>query len=129
MPQRFTAADILFISLGGTMGSLLRWWIGLGFMGNFPVPTILVNILGAAALGVLHASQHRLHPQGRYLYMVGFCGSFTTISLFSLETLQLFEAGRPWAALVNLFLPVGIAIVVVVLVIRVVEKSIERRRQ
>ncbi|MEX0330272.1 MAG: CrcB family protein [Puniceicoccaceae bacterium] len=129
MPQRFTTADILYISLGGTMGSLLRWWIGLGFLGNFPVPTILINILGAAALGFLHASQHQLHPQGRYLYMVGFCGSFTTVSLFSLETLQLFESGRWAAALANLFLPTVTAIGVVVLVIHIVERSIEGSRQ
>ena len=91
MPAKLTPADALYIALGGMLGSLLRWWIGIGFEGEFPVPTLLINILGAAALGVLYASQHRLNPQGKYLYMVGFCGSFTTVSLFSLETLQLFH--------------------------------------
>lgn len=128
MQVRFTAGDVLYIGLGGMLGSLLRWWVGLGFTGEFPIPTILVNILGAAALAVLHASQHRLHPQGRYLYMVGFCGSFTTVSLFSLETIQLFEAGRFWAALANLGIPVAISILAVALIIGPVERAAERRK-
>lgn len=128
MQPRFTAADILYISLGGMLGSLLRWWIGLGYVGDFPVPTIMVNILGAAALGILHASQHRLHPQGRYLYMVGFCGSFTTVSLFSLETLQLLESGRVWAAAANIAIPVAVAVIAVILITSAVERAVERRR-
>ena len=128
MQPRFTAADILYISLGGMLGSLLRWWIGLGYVGDFPVPTIMVNILGAAALGILHASQRRLHPQGRYLYMVGFCGSFTTVSLFSLETLQLLESGRVWAAAANIAIPVAVAVIAVILITSAVERAVERRR-
>jgi CrcB protein len=125
---KFNLADIAYIGLGGMLGSLLRWWLGLGFEGSFPVPTLLVNVLGAAALGVLYASQHRLHPQGRYLYMVGFCGSFTTVSLFSFETIELFQDGRIGAALLNLGLPVAIALLVVALIIRPVERAAERRQ-
>jgi CrcB protein len=92
-PPRLSFADILFIGLGGTVGSLLRTWVGAGFDGAFPVPTLFINLLGAAALAILHTTQHRLHPQGKYLYMVGFCGSFTTVSLFSHETVQLLQDG------------------------------------
>lgn len=106
---KLSTEDILYIGLGGMLGSLLRSWIETGYTGAFPVPTILVNILGAAALAILHASQHRIHAQGRYLYMVGFCGSFTTVSLFSFETIALFRAGEAIPALLNLFLPVAVA--------------------
>jgi CrcB protein len=92
-PPRLSFADSLYIGLGGTVGSLLRTWVGSGFDGAFPVPTLFVNLLGAVALAILHTTQHRLHPQGRYLYMVGFCGSFTTVSLFSHETVQLLQDG------------------------------------
>ena len=129
MRVNFSAADILYVALGGVLGSLLRWWIGIGFEGEFPVPTILVNVLGAAALGVLYASQHRLHLQGRYLYMVGFCGSFTTVSLFSHETVQLLASGNWLGGLMNLLIPVIAALIAVALVIGPVEKAAERRRK
>lgn len=124
---RFSLQDILYIGLGGMIGSLLRWWLGMGFDGTFPVPTILVNVLGAAALAVLYASQHRLHLQGRYLYMVGFCGSFTTVSLFSHETIQLFMNGHPWIGVANILVPVIVALIVVSLIIPPVEKISGRR--
>ncbi|HSH08873.1 MAG TPA: CrcB family protein [Oceanipulchritudo sp.] len=127
MNTRLTGTDILYIGLGGMLGSLLRWWVGLGFEGELPVPTLLINVLGAAALGVLYASQHRLHLQGRYLYMVGFCGSFTTVSLFSLETITLFKEGALMAAVLNLSLPVLAALVIVALIIPPIEKAAERR--
>lgn len=103
---RLSLMDIVYIGLGGMLGSLLRAWVGSGFAGAFPVPTLLVNVLGACALALLHARQHRIHAQGRYLYMVGFCGSFTTVSLFSFETLQLLRSGSAMAAFLNLCLPV-----------------------
>lgn len=101
------------IGLGGMLGSLLRAWIGTDYTGLFPVPTILVNILGATALAVLHATQHRIHRHGRYLYMVGFCGSFTTVSLFSLESAVLAGGGDLLPALLNVLIPVVVSLVVV----------------
>jgi len=121
---RLSGKDILYIGLGGVLGSLLRSWIGLGFDGSFPVPTVLVNILGACALAILYGSQHRLHPQGKYLYMVGFCGSFTTVSLFSFETMALLESGQLALALLNIGIPVGVALVLVAWIIPRVEKSV-----
>lgn len=120
--------DCLAIAIGGMVGSLLRWWIGLGYMGVFPLPTLAVNLAGACLLVLLHASQHRLHPQGRYLYMVGFCGSFTTVSLFSFETLQLLDSGHWALALLNVILPLGGALLLGALLIGRVERFAGRRR-
>lgn len=110
---RLSAQDILAIGAGGILGSLLRYAVGQGFEGAFPVPTLLVNWLGAAALALLHATQHRLHPGGRYLYMVGFCGSFTTVSLFSLETVDLLQQGHVAWALAYVGLSIGPALALV----------------
>lgn len=124
----FSPADILYIGLGGVLGSLLRWLLGIGFEGVLPLPTLLVNILGSAALGILYASQHQLHPTGKYLYMVGFCGSFTTVSLFSLETVQLLQSGHWILATTNLLLPVFLSLAIVSIVIPPVERIAARRR-
>ena len=124
----FSPADILYIGLGGVLGSLLRWLLGIGFEGIFPLPTVLVNILGSAALGILYAAQHQLHPTGKYLYMVGFCGSFTTVSLFSFETIQLLQSGRWDLAATNLLLPVVLSLAVVAVMIPPVERIAARRR-
>ena len=127
MQVHFSPADILYIALGGILGSLLRWWVGLGFEGTFPVPTMLVNILGTSALGVLYALQHLLQLQGRYLYMVGFCGSFTTVSLFSQETVLLLNEGNWLAGMLNIAIPVVASLAIVGLIIGPVETAVERR--
>jgi CrcB protein len=123
---KLSTRDILYISFGGILGSLLRTWIGWGFEGGFPVPTILVNVLGACALAILYGSQHRIHPQGRYLYMVGFCGSFTTVSLFSYETVVLLESGQAGLALLNIAIPVILSLSLVAWIIPKAEKFMER---
>lgn len=122
---RLSGTDILFIGLGGIIGSVLRSWIGYGFDGVFPVPTIVVNIIGASALAILYGSQHRLHPQGHHLYMVGFCGSFTTVSLFSHETIQLIESGRVLLALANVVIPVAISLALVAWIVPHAEEAVE----
>ena len=125
---RLSGTDILFIGLGGIFGSVLRSWIGHGYEGIFHVPTIAVNIIGASALAILYGSQHKLHPQGHHLYMVGFCGSFTTVSLFSHETIQLFENGQVLLALANVVIPVAIALALVAWIVPHAEESVEEER-
>ena len=122
----FSLTDILYIGLGGMLGSLLRWLLGIGFEGMFPIPTVLVNILGAIALGILYASQHETHPKGKYLYMVGFCGSFTTVSLYAYESIQLLEAGHFFLAASNILLPVFLSLIFVAIVIPPIERAVAR---
>lgn len=123
----FNLTDILYIGLGGMLGSLLRWFAGIGFEGIIPVPTIFVNVSGAVALGILYASQHQLHLRGKYLYMVGFCGSFTTVSLFSHETVQLILADKWGTAAINILLPILLSLAAVAAIIPAVEKASDRR--
>lgn len=117
-PPALSLKDVCYIGLGGMIGSLLRSWLGEGYTGLFPVPTILINVLGASALAMLHASQHRIHAHGRYLYMVGFCGSFTTVSLFSHETLALVQSGHAGLAILNIIVPVLVAFLAVTWIVQ-----------
>jgi CrcB protein len=96
---------ILLIALGGAGGAVSRYllarWVHSLWEGHLPLGTLLVNLVGSFAIGVIFVLVERsvLHPDWRGVLMVGFLGAFTTFSTFSLETIGLFEAGHTAHAL------------------------------
>ncbi|RBI68199.1 chromosome condensation protein CrcB [Vreelandella sulfidaeris] len=92
----------LAVGIGSGVGSVLRYGVSLlsqaALGGYFPWGTLIVNVLGSCLIGWLaatlsrspHSPIARLQP----LLVAGFCGGFTTFSLFSLETLYLFQLGH-----------------------------------
>ncbi|WP_437879686.1 fluoride efflux transporter CrcB [Pseudomonas sp. LRF_L74] len=96
--------SILVIVLGGSLGCLLRWFLGLQLNALFPaIPpgTWAANMIGGYIVGfaiALLAANPALSPEWRLLLITGFCGGLTTFSTFSAETLSLLQAGRVgWA--------------------------------
>ena len=89
---------LLAIALGGAVGSLLRYGVGISVQraahAGFPVGTLVVNLIGCLLVGALaaHYMNDETHPVLRAALTVGFCGGFTTFSTFSLETFALIEA-------------------------------------
>jgi CrcB protein len=87
--------QVLWVALGGALGTLARYgvsvaaarWLGAGF----PWGTLVVNMIGGLAMGMLAA---RVGPEQTMLRLtlgVGFLGGFTTFSAFSLETVRLMQ--------------------------------------
>ena len=61
-----------------------------------------MNLAGSFLIGLAVPLLAEKGGEGRQLALVvGFLGSFTTFSTFSLDTLVLWESGRPGWALVN----------------------------
>ena len=91
---------LIWIALGGAVGSVLRYLAG-GLVQRsagvgFPVGTLAVNVIGGFLIGVLaqHYMNEQASPQMRAALITGFCGGFTTFSAFSLETVGLMRGGE-----------------------------------
>jgi CrcB protein len=101
---------LLYIALGGALGSVLRYVIGGAVQrathSSFPYGTLVVNIVGCFLIGFLIKRFMNAEPSGetRALLAVGFCGGFTTFSAFSSEAVGLFEGGAYLRAAVYIVL-------------------------
>jgi CrcB protein len=106
----------LWVALGGALGSVARYAVSLGAVrwlgAGFPWGTLLVNVAGSFAIGLLAAlatadGRPALGADARAFVMIGILGGFTTFSSFSLETLTLARTGALGAAAAN----VGLSLV------------------
>jgi fluoride exporter len=92
----------LAVALGSALGGLARYGVGLlalrAWGAAFPWGTLLINILGSFIITLyggltLPGGAFPASYDARAFVMVGICGGFTTFSSFSLQTLELFQAG------------------------------------
>jgi CrcB protein len=96
--------SIVAISVGASLGALLRWFLGTKLNALFPsIPpgTLTANLVGGYLIGVAVAyfsSHPSLPPEWRLLIVTGFLGGLTTFSTFSAEVVAQLMAGRMmWA--------------------------------
>ena len=101
--------NVLFIMLGGAVGSALRYLTSLACQSirwlNMPWGTLAVNVIGCFLLGLLIGlgERYTTFPKEIYLMLtVGLCGSFTTFSTFASDFFRLNNSGQIWLALVYL---------------------------
>jgi len=86
--------QVVLVFLGGGLGSVLRYLIGLKFNQNsLPYGTLTVNILGSLLIGlvmgyVLKSSNSNLSNNQIVFLVIGVFGGFTTFSSFMYENLQ-----------------------------------------
>lgn len=90
----------VWIGLAGGIGALLRYLVGLAFSGSdFPWATLLVNVAGSFALGlVLTWGLVKLPVAVTTPIAVGVLGGFTTFSTFAWEGISMAGSGRGAAA-------------------------------
>jgi CrcB protein len=107
------------VGAGGAVGALLRHWVSeVVDVDAFPLGTLTVNVGGSFLLALVTFGG--LEGQLALLVGTGLCGSFTTYSSFSFETVRLYETGERARAVANALgtlvaclLAAGIAIVLV----------------
>ena len=100
----------VMIAIGGAAGAVTRYVVdGLiadRVSGAFPWGTLVINLSGAALLGLLFAlaTERGVLPGSiRGPLMIGFLGAYTTFSTLMLESWRLWEDGAGGLALANAF--------------------------
>ena len=90
---------VLVVGLGGAVGAILRWWVGV-LMSHLWAPvflgTLVVNLAGSFLVGALLVWFQGKLPINDVLrtgIVVGLLGGFTTYSAFSMEAVNMMMAG------------------------------------
>jgi CrcB protein len=90
---------VLVVGLGGAVGAILRWWVGV-LMSHLLAPvflgTLVVNLAGSFLVGALliwFQGKLPINDVLRTGIVVGLLGGFTTYSAFSMETVNMMMAG------------------------------------
>lgn len=105
-----------YIIAGAIAGAPLRYFIASQFnsdRGTFPIGTLIVNVTGCFAIGVLLGlAEERdfLSREARLLLVTGFLGSYTTFSAFGWEAYDLGRADEAVRAVVYVVMSVVVGI-------------------
>ncbi len=110
--------SFLQVAIGGAVGATTRYAVyrALPFHGpGFPVATVVVNVVGSLAMGLLAALMaYRLGHNYAPLLLTGLLGGFTTFSAFSLDALTLWERGQTAGALIYVMASVLLSLAAVI---------------
>jgi len=106
--------QLALVTLGAAAGGVLRYFVS-GFVGRrigeaFPWGTLVVNVTGAFAIGVMAAMVRGVVSDAWLFGVTGLLGAYTTVSSFSLQTLALAREGGQRQAASNVVLSVGLCL-------------------
>ena len=89
---------ILYIAIGGAIGSVLRFLTTLlvskYWSNNFPLATFIANVIGCFLIGLFvgYLTKNQLQESTlKWFLVTGLCGGFTTFSAFGMENYDLFQ--------------------------------------
>ena len=110
----------VWVALGGAMGSVTRYGVTIGssrlFGEGFPSGTLIVNVIGSFAMGLVMALLARKfadNEAARLFLTTGFLGGFTTFSAFSLDVFNLMQRGESGVAVIYVLVSVVLSILAV----------------
>ena len=92
----------LAVAAGGAFGALMRFSVYRAVETDFPWATFIVNIVGCCLASFL-MFRWGIDAEGplKTLIFTGFFGTFTTMSTFSIDTVNLMTAGSYGLAGIN----------------------------
>jgi CrcB protein len=104
--------NILLVGLGGFLGAIARYLLGLAVSGllpneRFPFGVLLANLSGSYLIGLLwgiFSNNPNIDEKFTLFLIVGVLGGFTTFSSFSLDNLKLIIDGQILQAIMNMSL-------------------------
>ncbi|WP_206998711.1 fluoride efflux transporter CrcB [Trinickia mobilis] len=98
--------SILAVGIGGALGSLARWVLGIRLNSLFPalpMGTLAANLIAGYVIGLAVAFFTKLPdvpPEWRLFVVTGLMGGLSTFSTFSAEVVAQLQQGRlGWAAM------------------------------
>jgi CrcB protein len=110
--------EFALLALGAVAGAYLRYRIVESpvTIGNLPINVLIVNVLGSFILGLFSVMTTTFNLDQKYtlLVAVGFCGSFTTMSSFELETVNLMDNHAIGLAALEILANVGLSFIAVI---------------
>ncbi|MCW4028236.1 MAG: fluoride efflux transporter CrcB [Candidatus Bathyarchaeota archaeon] len=109
--------EFVLLAVGAVVGAYLRYRIveSPTTVFGLPVNVLAVNVVGSFVLGLFSILSVGLNLDSQYslFVAVGFCGSFTTMSSFALETSNLADANRFSLMALNILANVGLSLAAV----------------
>ena len=111
--------EFVLLAVGALAGTFLRYKIVSTplWLGALPLNVLLINVLGSFVLGVFSivTLSWNLDPKYSLLVAIGFCGSFTTMSSFALESSNLLDNKQFSIFGLNILANVGLSLGAVIL--------------
>jgi fluoride exporter len=129
---RTHGAVLAAIAVGGALGSLARYGLGVAFppgQTGFPWATFGINVLGSLLIGVLMVlvvEVWEAHPLVRPFLGVGILGGFTTFSTYVVDAQRLVDAGAAGKALAYLAATLAAAVVAVYVGLTITRTAVGR---